>query len=191
MQVQSGGPAPNVGHESLLGFIRNVQLTAGLWMGSPAGTVQTVAACNLLMSLPVLLTDRERAVTVVVLSRLSGHVFTDTRTGPHSPRDGVTFLLRHFHETLSLQSVATAIGCSKWHLSRCVKHRTGLTFLELLHAVRVLAAIWALTSLPDSVKEVAHRVGYSSTGDLDRHFRAVTRISPTAFRKLLDWPLPR
>jgi AraC-like DNA-binding protein len=89
----------------------------------------------------------------------------------------------HHHDpALTPQLVAGEVHLSCSHLSRLLKEQTGRGFLAHLHLARVTAARRLLSTMSLTVKEVASRVGYSSTKQLTRHFRRVFATSPAAVR---------
>lgn len=62
-------------------------------------------------------------------------------------------------------------------------HRAGFRpALRFLHVVRVLAVSQALHTGRGTIDRIAGRFGYSSTGTLRRHFRALTGFSPREAR---------
>jgi transcriptional regulator GlxA family with amidase domain len=81
----------------------------------------------------------------------------------------------------SLVSVAGKVGVSAGHLGRVLKRRTGRGFRAHLTRLRTRHAASLLRGRL-TVKEVAAAVGYHSTGELDRHFRATFGATPSEYR---------
>jgi len=81
----------------------------------------------------------------------------------------------------SLASVADGVGVSAGHLGRVLKRCTGRGFRAHLTRLRTRRAASLLRGRM-TVKEVAAAVGYQSTGELDRHFRAAFGATPSAYR---------
>jgi methylphosphotriester-DNA--protein-cysteine methyltransferase len=65
--------------------------------------------------------------------------------------------------------LAESLGTSTSNLARTLKHYTGMTFLQHLHARRTDAAFRELTTSSRSTEEIAKRVGYASGTQLRRH----------------------
>ena len=66
---------------------------------------------------------------------------------------------------------AESLGISTSNLARTLKHQTGMTFLQHLHARRTEEAFRELRSSSRSAEEIARRVGYASGTQLRRHLR--------------------
>jgi AraC-like DNA-binding protein len=81
----------------------------------------------------------------------------------------------------SLASVAARVGVSPGHLGRVLKRGTGRGFRAHLTRLRTRHAAGLLRGRM-TVKEVASAVGYLSTGELDRHFRAAFGATPSEYR---------
>ena len=84
--------------------------------------------------------------------------------------------------TLRLHVVARHLAVSPTHLTHLLRLATGHTFGAHLHLRRVSQARVLLTRTGLSVKEVASRVGYASTTQLDRHFKRLVHRLPSEER---------
>lgn len=96
---------------------------------------------------------------------------------------------------LRLGRVARQLAISSTHLTQLLKLSTGRTFGAHLHQRRVASACRLLAETTLSVKEIATRVGYGSTTQLDRHFHALLQRSPSSYRAgvrtaLMTTPVP-
>jgi transcriptional regulator GlxA family with amidase domain len=109
--------------------------------------------------------------------------------GPRSFSDlrverAVTMIVeRYGREGLTVRSCATEIGMTCEHLCRLFKRHTGQTFGAMLAAVRLREALHLVQYSTLSCKEIAARVGYRSTNQLDRQFKKRLGLSPTAVRR--------
>jgi AraC-like DNA-binding protein len=87
-----------------------------------------------------------------------------------------------FAETLSLASLASEVGLSKFHVARCFKEATGVAphqyqkLLRLQHARRHIER-------GSSVREAAAATGFADEAHLSRSFRDWLGISPGAWRR--------
>jgi AraC-like DNA-binding protein len=96
----------------------------------------------------------------------------------------LAFMEAHLHETsLDLEQVSGAIRISRWHLSRLFMRNTGASFRAWLRRLRVERAASLLQDWKLSVKEVAALAGYSHPSVMDRDFRRLLRLSPSAWRR--------
>ena len=91
--------------------------------------------------------------------------------------------LRFSEPDLRLHVIAKELAVSIEHLCRLLKKDTGSGFNDHLHKRRVEEAKHLLADTPMSVKEVAHRVGYSTTSRLGHHFKRLSGQQPTKFRQ--------
>jgi AraC-like DNA-binding protein len=81
-----------------------------------------------------------------------------------------------------LRTLARQLAISDSRLTYLLKQTTGQTFGGRLHARRIDEARALLAGSSLSVKEIASRVGYATTSQLDRQFRKHLKCLPTAFR---------
>jgi AraC-like DNA-binding protein len=90
---------------------------------------------------------------------------------------------RHFtNPRFGLGAAARHLALSDCRLTQLLKDTTGRTFGAHLHHRRVAEARTLLNDSALSIKEVAGRVGYQSTTQLDRHFKKIVRSLPSAYR---------
>ena len=94
-------------------------------------------------------------------------------------------LLDHSAEPdLSLQALAKQIGLSGSRLGHLISETTNVGFRTHLQGVRLLHTVRLLSTTTIPCKEIAWRVGFSSTSALDHVFRGWLKTSPREFRKL-------
>ncbi|MEM6822972.1 MAG: AraC family transcriptional regulator, partial [Verrucomicrobiota bacterium] len=74
------------------------------------------------------------------------------------------WLRQHFHEDITLDRLASVVGCSSTYLSRQFKKETGNTISAFLRRVRMEQAAEYLKRGTHNVTEAAYDVGYSSLG---------------------------
>lgn len=91
------------------------------------------------------------------------------------------YMLRHYHERLTLARIARYLSVSPYHLSRKFKQITGENLTTYLTNIRIDAAK-RLLQTPVPIHVVAHLAGFASTSYFDRMFRRMTGRSPTQFR---------
>lgn len=86
---------------------------------------------------------------------------------------------RYADPRLRLNQVARQLAVSPTHLTQLLKLSTGHTFGAHVHQRRVAQARALLVGSGLSIKEIAARVGYASTTQLDRHFKKITHRLPS------------
>jgi AraC-like DNA-binding protein len=98
----------------------------------------------------------------------------------------------HADHELSLSVVASRLRTSVSHLSRLITSDTRHCFSWHLRRVRVTAAAQLIHKGGLSMKEVAYRVGYNSTLQLDRNVRKCYGTTPTVLGRSerIGSPLP-
>jgi YesN/AraC family two-component response regulator len=90
---------------------------------------------------------------------------------------------RHSECDLSVGDIAREVGLSTGHFCVLLKRETACTFCVHLHQRRVVEAKKRLQETTLAIKEIAFRVGYSSTRQLDRHFLRFSGLAPMEFRR--------
>jgi AraC family transcriptional regulator of adaptative response / methylphosphotriester-DNA alkyltransferase methyltransferase len=89
---------------------------------------------------------------------------------------------REFASDLSLDDVARRVATSRRQLQRAYAEIGGTTFRDYLTQVRMARAAELLASRTMTVREVAHRVGYSQPAQFAKAFRRRHGVAPSEFR---------
>ncbi len=87
---------------------------------------------------------------------------------------------------LRLADVAQEIGLSASHFERLLMRETQSGFLHHLHRRRIEQASTLLDTTSLSIKAIAFEVGYKYTSQLDRHFKTIHDMRPSAWRQRPD-----
>ena len=95
---------------------------------------------------------------------------------------------RAFERHFRLHDLARHLALSACRLTQLLRAETGSTFGAHLHRRRIAQACVLLGQPGLSVKEIAGRVGYDTTTQLDRQFKRYTSMRPTAYRRSLGGP---
>jgi AraC-like DNA-binding protein len=93
---------------------------------------------------------------------------------------------RAFAEPITLDDLARAAACSRWHLVRAFRAAYGETPGDYLGRRRVERAMELLRSTDTSVTAVCHAVGFTSLGTFSRRFKALVGVSPSEYRRLAE-----
>lgn len=89
----------------------------------------------------------------------------------------------HYMKDLALEEVAESVSVNPSYLSYIFRKETGITFLQYLTNVRLLAACRLLTEQPGlSLEDVAARVGYHSASYFHKIFRSHFGVSPRQWK---------
>jgi len=97
-------------------------------------------------------------------------------------RHAVRHIERHYHQKLTLRSVADRIRFHPNHLCRRFREALGMPFSEYLVRVRLKKAIGGLVYTDDPIKEVGYRAGFGGPERFSTVFRQWLRCSPRSFR---------
>ena len=85
---------------------------------------------------------------------------------------------------LSMERIAAAAGCSRYHLSRLFQAETGSSPYAKLQEIRIRHALQQVTSTTQLIKVIAANCGYRDTANFCREFKRRTLKTPTEARHL-------
>ncbi|MFB9749978.1 helix-turn-helix transcriptional regulator [Paenibacillus hodogayensis] len=94
------------------------------------------------------------------------------------------YLNRHYHEDISLETVADRLNMSPGYMSKQFKEQTGMNFSEYVNELRMQKAKELLQSSDCKIQEVAERVGYFNVNSFIRMFKKTAGLPPGEFRRL-------
>lgn len=94
-----------------------------------------------------------------------------------------SFIHDHYHEPITLESVAKTFFISPSYLSRVFVKLTGFHFREYIQVVRIREAEKRLKSTKDKVQSIAEQVGFDHIAHFNRIFKKMTGLSPLRYRK--------
>lgn len=192
------GDDPMTGRMSdeALAFVQHCQVAVGL--AFPIGCLESVDTIwHCLQSFPDSHDEWDRIAAASAVWMIAAGFFDRQRPQAHP------FHLKHAHihdalniiksdhpdTNLNLRAIAKRLGLSYSYLSRTLTQETGHDFADQIGGVRVLAAVRLLKNSEWQIKEIAHRVGFSSTRELDRQMRRWFGVTPGTFRSLLSTSL--
>lgn len=95
----------------------------------------------------------------------------------------ITYMNEHFTESITLESVASALGYSANYLSHCIKKLYGLNFCTILASLRIERARYLITSSDKTTTEIGYECGFGSERSFLRQFRNIMGFSPSEYRK--------
>lgn len=93
------------------------------------------------------------------------------------------YLLEHYTQDLTLDSVAQALGYSKFYISRLIPDLFGCNFRTLINSYRIALAQNLLLSDAESIGQIARICGFHSQSAFNRAFLQHTGITPKAHRQ--------
>ena len=93
------------------------------------------------------------------------------------------YINTHLTESIDRDKAAKAASLSPGAFSRFFKLRTGKTLPEYVNALRIGRACEYLAEDKWKVADVAMECGFSNLANFNRHFRALTNLSPREYRR--------
>lgn len=108
----------------------------------------------------------------------------ETKSGcEENIRPALDFMMRNYHESISVAQLAAASHLSKSYFMNCFKKAVGLSAIEYLRQLRINAACEALASTKKAVYEIALNCGYENLSNFNRQFKKTMGCSPKEYRK--------
>lgn len=93
------------------------------------------------------------------------------------------YIAGHLHEDLSLPTMAGLLSISPEQLIRSFKREKGMTYYRYVQLQRVRESKKLLGAYPDmAITEIAFRLGFGSSSQFNRVFKAFARLTPTEYR---------
>ncbi|MFA9560005.1 helix-turn-helix domain-containing protein [Evansella sp. AB-rgal1] len=95
----------------------------------------------------------------------------------------LVYIMNHFQEEITLESVAKHLGASKYYLSRIFSKKIGSNFNTYINSLRVRHAQYLLSNSNKSITEIAYESGFESQRTFYRAFKQESNIIPREYRK--------
>ena len=93
------------------------------------------------------------------------------------------FIQEHYADPISREEMASYVGVSARHLTRCFHQETGISLITYLNRYRVKQAKQFLEAGDRNITEVAGTVGFSSSNYFTDAFRRETGMSPRDYQR--------
>ena len=100
----------------------------------------------------------------------------------HKLKIVLDYICNNLEENIKLEDLARLTGYGQYHFSRAFKQSTGLSPHQYVIRERVALAKQLLVKRDMRVSEIAVVCGFSHQSHLNRHFKRLTGMSPTAFQ---------
>lgn len=94
------------------------------------------------------------------------------------------YIDKNYMYDISLDSLASLAGYSKYHFSRTFKKESSSTFIELVNRRRIKAASVMLLEANLSITDIAMQSGFSSLTTFNRVFKKIKGCTPSEFKKM-------
>jgi len=120
------------------------------------------------------------------LARIEQVLARDKRLGSEAQRmvrRAMAYIHEHYAEPLVREDVASHVGVSARHLTRCFQQEVGLAPIAYLNRCRVKQAKQLLEAGDSNITEVAGAVGFASSGYFTDAFRREVGMSPREYQR--------
>lgn len=95
----------------------------------------------------------------------------------------IEYIEHHLSESIKIQDLATHLGISKFHFSRLFKQSTGISPHQYVMQQRIELAKQLLKKANLPITDIALNCGFNSHAHLTKYFRAMTGMTPRAYRQ--------
>jgi AraC family transcriptional regulator len=99
----------------------------------------------------------------------------------HLLRRTIDYIRENLSEDISLATLSSDVGMSKYHFCHMFKRSTGLSPHQLVKRARVERAQVLLADHRLSLVEIAHELGFSDQSHFTRTFHAVVGVTPSQY----------
>lgn len=93
------------------------------------------------------------------------------------------YIVEHYAEELTLQSVANALFISPYHLSRLFRKHVGIGIIEYVKSIRIKKAQEFLLTKNLSISIIGEISGFNSAANFRRVFKEITGYTPQKYRQ--------
>lgn len=101
-------------------------------------------------------------------------------------RQAIFYIKQHYHEEISMNTVAEYLQISEGYLSRVFKKETAYTFTNYVSFYRIVMACSLLKDCRMKVYEVTEKVGYTDTAYFSTLFKKMMGVSPSEYQDRIN-----
>ena len=95
----------------------------------------------------------------------------------------ISYMEENFSEELGLENIADNFNTTPKYLSKLIKDKLGINFIDYLAGLRINKAKILLTETNKSISEIFQAVGFNNRNTFIRTFKKNTGLTPSEFRK--------
>lgn len=95
-----------------------------------------------------------------------------------------SYISEHYHEVITLDSMASLVGMSPSAFSRFFKQHTNKTLSSYIIDMRLGVAARMLVDTAQNVSEICYACGFNNLSNFNRVFRLKRGLSPREFRQI-------
>lgn len=128
--------------------------------------------------------DNQQSKNIHALIKNITEAPQNTHTHP-VVRMSIRYIGEHFHEKISLESLAIELGFSSGYVSKCLRKYCNKNFPTLLLEHRIQQSVRLLTESNLTVSEVAYQVGFSDPNYFYKCFQKMMGVQPKKLVKTI------
>lgn len=95
----------------------------------------------------------------------------------------ITFMQENYREELSLETIADNFNTTPKYLSKLIKEKLGMNFVDYLAGLRIDAAKTLLKNNDMTISDIFSEVGFNNRNTFIRTFKKSTGLTPSEYRK--------
>lgn len=95
----------------------------------------------------------------------------------------ISYIDEHYSDELGLETIADNFNTTSKYLSKLIKDKLGVNFVDYLAGIRISAAKKLLSETNKTITEIYEDVGFNNRNTFIRTFKKNTGLTPSEFRK--------
>lgn len=101
----------------------------------------------------------------------------------HRVNQALDFIMEHYHESISLEKIASQIGMNKNAFCRFFKKGTRKSLFTVIHEVRIGKACQLLAETDMNIQQIGFACGFNNISGFNKTFKKYKETSPLKYRK--------
>lgn len=98
----------------------------------------------------------------------------------------LVYIEGHYTKNITLDSIAKALGYSKFYLSRLFSNKIGYQFNDYVNRLRINMAQRLIKETDDKIFDIAMECGFESLRNFNRVFKGYTGVTPKTYRNAAE-----
>jgi AraC-like DNA-binding protein len=103
--------------------------------------------------------------------------------------DVYSYTLQHFQSKINTKEIAAIAHLSEHSFCRYFKNKTGKTYTNFLHEIRIKHACKLLSESKLSISQIINECGFINYANFFRYFKLITGKTPAEYQKISKEPL--
>lgn len=120
----------------------------------------------------------------IVLSEMEKYIAYNSGKDTHYVRIAKQYISEHYHESISLEDIASLLYVNPSYFSGLFKKDEGINFIDYLTNYRIGMAKELLKDRKLNIAEVGNMIGYKNAKYFSKIFYKVVGITPSDYKKL-------